>query len=134
MRALALLLLFAVSSCGLGAPVLAQHDGHHGHPLLGAQARHHPKEDEDVHTQFYSTWMRPDMPTVSCCNKLDCAPAESRMVNGEWQARRKGDKSWLKVPASKIELNRDSPDGRSHLCAQWGQVEIVFCFIAGSGT
>jgi hypothetical protein len=80
---------------------------------------------------FYETWMRPDQPGVSCCNRLDCAPvAEVRHINGRWSARRKSDGKWLSIPPEKVEHNRDSPDGRSHLCSMG---EAVFCFVVGSG-
>lgn len=44
---------------------------------------------------------------------------------------------WVKVPASKVEYDRDTPDGRSHLCGRRygfnGSNDFtVFCFIAGS--
>lgn len=93
-----------------------------------AQDHHHPPQDAVLHDIFYSTWMRPDQPTVSCCNKVDCAPAEARMTSGGWVARRRNDTQWFRIPPEKIELNRDSPDGRSHLCA----ADKVFCFIAGT--
>jgi hypothetical protein len=37
---------------------------------------------------------------------------------------------WITVPNERIELNRDSPDGRSHMCSQG---ELIFCAIIGSG-
>jgi hypothetical protein len=43
---------------------------------------------------------------------------------------------WIPIPPHKVEQKRDSPDGRSHLCARPesnGQF-YVFCFIRGSGT
>lgn len=97
----------------------------------GMAADHnHPPQDEAIHEQFYSNWYRPDNPAISCCNKQDCAPAEARRVNGQWQARHVGSATWLPIPDAKIELNRDSPDGRNHLCEIGG---MVFCFIVGSG-
>jgi hypothetical protein len=95
-----------------------------------AQVHHHPPADAEIHDKFYSTWERPDQPGVSCCNKQDCAPAEARMVNGQWQARHIGQATWLPIPESKIERRRDSPDGRNHLCEAYG---MVFCFLAGAG-
>lgn len=104
-----------------------------------AQDHHHPPADVALHEQFYSTWMRPDLPSASCCNRADCYPAEARFQNGHWHARRREDGAWLVVPTKKIELNRDSPDGRNHLCAPPPARESnyengVICFIAGSGT
>jgi hypothetical protein len=82
--------------------------------------------------RFYETWTRPDMPNVSCCNYQDCAPVRHvRQVNGRWQAQRESDGLWLTIPPEKIEHNRDSPDGRSHLCSIGA---TVFCFIVGSGS
>lgn len=95
-----------------------------------AQEHRHPPQDADTHAKFYSTWDRPDQPGVSCCNLMDCAPAEARVVNGKWQARKTGEANWTPIPDAKIETRRDSPDGRNHLCAMNG---LVFCFVAGSG-
>lgn len=96
-----------------------------------AVAQHfHPPQHAELHEQFYSNWYRPDQPAVSCCNKMDCAPAEARFVNGQWIARKFGETVWHRIPPQKVELNRDSPDGRSHLCELGGS---VFCFIAGAG-
>lgn len=53
------------------------------------------------------------------------------MVNGQWYARKVGMLQWLAVPVTKVELKRDNPDGRNHLCAIG---ETVLCFIAGGGT
>jgi hypothetical protein len=96
-----------------------------------AQEHRHPPQHADIHDHFYSTWERPDMPGVSCCDKKDCAPAEARFKDGVWHARQVGTSEWLTVPASKIEQRRDSPDGRSHLC---NIRDHVICFIHGSGT
>jgi hypothetical protein len=105
-----------------------------------SRAQHsHPPQDAGIHDRFYSTWMRPDMPTVSCCSKQDCYPVEARFSNGQWHAKRREDGKWLLVPASKIERNRDSPDGRNHLCApppnNYEDVPGgVYCFAIGGGT
>jgi hypothetical protein len=101
---------------------------------LGAPARGeehaHPPQDAAIHEQFYATWMRPDQPDQSCCNRRDCAPATAvRRRNGRWQAFRDGE--WLTIPPEKIERHRDSPDGRSHLCAVG---RAVLCFVPGAGT
>jgi hypothetical protein len=90
----------------------------------------HAPEDVEIHERFYSTWMRPDQPDQSCCNRRDCAPATRvRRLNGRWQAERDG--AWLTIPPEKIEQNRASPDGRSHLCAIGA---TVLCFVLGAGT
>lgn len=103
-----------------------------------AQHNGHPPQDQAIHEQFYSTWMRPDAPDLSCCNKKDCYPVEARFTNGQWFAKRREDGKWLAIPASKIEHNRDSPDGRNHMCAPKPENESwseggVFCFSIGGG-
>jgi hypothetical protein len=83
--------------------------------------------------EFYSTWMRPDMPNSSCCNQNDCSPAEARTRNGVLEARQirpDGYGPWLVVPPEKVEQERDSPDGLNHLCAIGSS---VLCFKAGGG-
>lgn len=103
-----------------------------------AQEHHHPKADEALHEKFYSTWYMPDEPTKSCCNKADCYPTEARWANNGWMARRREDGKWLRIPASKVERNRDNPDGRSHMCAPPPTAtsyppDTVFCFSLGGG-
>jgi hypothetical protein len=97
----------------------------------GVRAQH---SHEGTVGKFYETWMMPDAPKTSCCHGEDCAPAASRFVGGKWQAQ---DPSgvWVEIPAYKIEQNRDSPDGRSHLCGRkvWSGF-AVFCFVRGGGT
>jgi hypothetical protein len=99
-------------------------------PRLAAQEHHHQPQHAAIHDTFYKTWMRPDMPTVSCCSDRDCAPAEARMQNGGWIARKYGETVWHRIPPEKVEYNRDSPDGRNHLCEMNNN---VFCFIVGAG-
>lgn len=119
---LAAIALLSLSTCGMTTPVLAQD-------------HHHPPQDAELHEKFYSNWMMPDRPSVSCCDKKDCYPTEARFSNGQWHARRREDGKWLSVPASKVELNRDSPDGRNHMCAPPPERgDVPFCFIAGGGT
>lgn len=106
-----------------------------GHLINPASAQGHPPEHQALHERFYSTWMMPDAPKVSCCHNQDCAPAASRVVDGRWEAKRPDDDTWVQVPPSKIEQNRDSPDGRSHLCGRKiSSGFAVFCFIRGGGT
>lgn len=98
--------------------------------------RHHPPEDMPIHERFYSTWYMPDQPTKSCCNKADCYPTDIKYVEGQIYARRREDGKWLLIPASKLERNRDNPDGRNHLCAPPPQTyggDEVFCFAVGGG-
>jgi hypothetical protein len=104
-----------------------------------AQEHHHPPRDAALHERFYSNWMRPDDPTKSCCNLIDCYPTETRFVSGYWMARRREDGKWLRVPDAKVEHHRDNPDGRAHLCAPPPDREDlheggVICFSAGAGT
>jgi hypothetical protein len=100
----------------LASPALAQHPNH--------DASH-----------FYSSWMMPDNRQVSCCHNEDCQPAQSRIINGRWQARHNDADDWADIPASKIETDRDSPDGRSHLCGRRSIAGFtVFCFLPASGS
>jgi hypothetical protein len=103
-----------------------------------AQEGHHPSRDQAIHERFYSTWMMPQNRNVSCCHNEDCSPAEARLEDGNWIARKVGESDWAYVPPWKIEYDRDSPDGRSHLCGRHffrnGIDELtVFCFIPGAG-
>jgi hypothetical protein len=100
-----------------------------------AQDHHHPPQDEAIHQRFYKTWMMPDARHVSCCHDQDCAPAETQFRDGQWFARKVGETGdFTPVPDRKIERDRDSPDGRSHLCGRpFGSDFSVFCFIAGAG-
>lgn len=102
------------------APACAQEHYHGSEVIPGVVGR------------FYETWMRPDSPSISCCSRMDCdAVEEVRNVGGQWRAKRRKDGIWLSIPPQKIETNRDSPDGRAHMCSLGTQ---VFCFIVGSGT
>jgi hypothetical protein len=46
--------------------------------------------------------MMPDAPHVSCCHNEDCSPAESKVENGNWYARKSDDDEWIQIPASKV--------------------------------
>jgi len=105
-----------------------------------AQERHagHPAADLPTHEKFYSTWFMPDQPNKSCCNKADCYPTEVKFQNGQWFAQRREDGKFIPVPWSKVERNRDNPDGRNHVCmppptATSYQPNTVFCFALGGG-
>lgn len=99
-----------------------------------AMAQEHKHPDQTIYgatAKFYETWMRPDMPYASCCNRADCDVAvDVKRVDGHWWARKKGGGPLVSIPAEKIEQNRDSPDGQSHLCAINGS---VICFLPASG-
>lgn len=100
-------------------------------------SHNHPPQDVALHDRFYSSWMMPDARHVSCCHERDCYPVEARHDRTGWLAKRREDGKWLRVPAAKVETERDNPDGRSHLCAptpDMATTSEVFCFIAGSGT
>jgi hypothetical protein len=117
------LIVIALIIGGLFYPVFAQE--HHGHP----------PQDQTIHEKFYSNWMMPDSPHISCCHNEDCFPAQSKFVDGSWYARKTNDDDWILIPPNKIEQNRDSPDGRSHLCGRHASSGdfMVFCFARGGG-
>ncbi len=103
-----------------------------------AQEHRHPPQDADIHFRFYQNWKQPDNRAVSCCSDEDCFPALAKNVNGTWYARKDETEEWVRIPASKVEYDRDTPDGRSHLCGRrYGFNNdnhfTVFCFIAGQG-
>jgi hypothetical protein len=109
-------------------------------PPTVAQERHagHPAADLPTHEKFYSTWFMPDQPSRSCCNKADCYPTEVKFQNGQWFAQRREDGKFIPVPWSKVERNRDNPDGRNHVCMPPPTVtsyppNTVFCFALGGG-
>jgi hypothetical protein len=108
-----------------------------GTPGLAEPHRGHPAHDMPMHERFYATWMRPDYPHSSCCNNADCySPRGVKFENGAWWAIRREDDKWLRIPSEKIEQRRDSPDGRSHLCAPppgFYRSDTVFCFVPGAG-
>lgn len=103
--------------------------------LAQEHQHNHPPQDVPLHEKFYSTWYMPDAPTKSCCNKADCYPTEIKFENGAIFAKRREDGRWIKIPAAKVERNRDNPDGRNHLCApmpsQAYPDDTVFCFALG---
>ncbi len=121
----AALVTFAVAMTGLMEPGRAQE-------------HHHPAADAELHEKFYSTWMMPDKPERSCCNKSDCYPAEVRYQDGFWEARRREDGRYIRIPWEKIEQRRDNPDGRSHVCMpppnRGYRDDEIFCFSLGGGT
>lgn len=94
----------------------------------------HPPEHQSLHDRFYRGWMMPDNRQVSCCSEKDCAPAQSRLVDGRWQARNSDDEEWVNIPPNKVETERDSPDGRSHLCKlKMIGSTYVYCFLPAAG-
>ena len=98
----------------------------------------HRPQDLDLHHKFYNTWKMPDNRAISCCHDQDCQPAEAHQLpNGQWEARQEGDTgNFTPIPPQKVEYDRDSPDGRNHLCGRRlgiGNDFYVYCFIAGAG-
>lgn len=98
-----------------------------------SDAHHHPHADAELHDKFYSTWMRPDSPHISCCNKADCYPTVGQFRDGVWYGKRREDGAWLPIPPEKIETKRDMPDTRVHMCAPppgkpYYPENHVFCF------
>jgi hypothetical protein len=102
-----------------------------------AQERQHPAHDMALHEKFYSTWYMPDEPNKSCCNKADCYPTLVKYQDGQWWAMRREDHKYIPVPWKKVEINRNNPDGRNHLCApppsSAHAPNTVFCFALGGG-
>jgi hypothetical protein len=69
-------------------------------PAARSSAQHqHPPQDEPIHEKFYSTWMQPDKPNLSCCGQHDCYPTEARNEGGLWFAQRREDRSVASCPA-----------------------------------
>ena len=102
-----------------------------------AQERHHPAQDMALHEKFYSTWYMPDEPSKSCCNMADCYPTVVKFQGGQWWALRREDQRYIPIPWKKVEMNRNNPDGRNHLCAPPPSAHYapntVFCFALGGG-
>ncbi len=103
--------------------------------LLPAWGQHHHPGASPSLDHFYSTWMRPDSPHASCCNKMDCYSPERVELRGvDWYFERREDHKMVRVPPQKIEMNRDNPDGRNHVCASPPMGDTaVYCFIVGAG-
>lgn len=105
-----------------------------------AHAQHKPGHMA-LHHQFYSTWTMPDNRGVSCCHDQDCEPAEAHQIDGIWYARKESEREtypeFIRIPPNKVEQERDSPDGRSHMCGRrYGFTNMqmsVFCFLPAAG-
>ena len=103
------------------------------YPHARAQEHHHPTETiYGATAEFYRTWRRPDAPGISCCSDKDCYVTRTRYRGGKIQAIHRESGDWIDVPPEKVEQNRDSPDGLSHICAS--AMKFVFCFKEGGGT
>jgi hypothetical protein len=94
---------------------------------------HHPgKTFTGEIAKFYETWMRPDMPESSCCNKNDCDMTQAYFdrAKGVWKALSKVTGEWIEIPNGKIKCNREVPPG-AHLCeTAYG----VLCFGVEGGS
>lgn len=123
MRKLAKLMKYGAPALALlllAMPALAQEHHHPSETIYGATGR------------FYETWMRPDQPASSCCNRHDCETAvDVKQIEGRWWARKKSGGPLMSIPPEKVEQRRDSPDGQSHICSVGS---TVLCFLPGGGT
>jgi hypothetical protein len=103
----------------------------------------HPPQDEAIHEQFYSNWLRPDENLRnadgdrqhSCCNKNDCAPVDGvKYEDGSMWMLRHIDQRWIRIPPEKLETSypdeRQSPDVRAHMCSTG---ITVYCAVLGGG-
>lgn len=110
--------------------------------LVGTAFGQHKPEHMALHTQFYNTWQMPDNRGVSCCHDEDCEPAEAYQKDGAWYARKISEipthPEYVRVPPQKVEQDRDSPDGRNHICGRrygFNNMELsVFCFLPAGGS
>jgi hypothetical protein len=105
-------------------------------PIAAQDIHHHEGMTPEV-DRFYSTWRQPafgNPRTAGCCDRTDCYPTTAKFEDGLWWARHRETGRWIIVPNHKVEHDqidaRESPDGRSHLCAN--PHGYVFCFVAGS--
>ena len=71
---------------------------------------------------IYGSWMKNDG-TGSCCNDMDCAPAEVRIMNKRWEVKLHG--HWVPVP-DEVILKKNSPDGQAHVC---NKGVTILCFV-----
>lgn len=83
----------------------------------------HPPQDMALHEKFYSNWKR-HKTNGDCCDNRDCYPTRAVFDEalGLWKAQRREDGKMLIIPRDVYdpdhpELERESPDGRAHLCA-----------------
>lgn len=62
---------------------------------------------------------------------------EIHFVDGKIYAGRREDRNDILIPSQKVERNRDSPDGRNHLCAPppaLSPADTVYCFALGGAS
>jgi hypothetical protein len=80
------------------------------------------------HEDFYLKLNRNDG-KGTCCNLMDCRPAQSRMVGDHYEVKVDGE--WTPVPNDKIN-SVVAPDGGAHVCAprQVGPNKgVLFCVV-----
>jgi hypothetical protein len=82
----------------------------------------------------YTGWRQPKT-GISCCSSVehaggDCAPVQARYKDGKWHAQSHWDGKWLEVPDDVILSDRDSFDGRPHMC-ETKNSRTILCFVPG---
>ena len=99
---------------------------------------------EMYHQDFYSHWLRPDAPQVSCCDEKiwygkdgvkwstgHCYPApDAKLVNGTWWVKFDNGR-WFIVPEERILRREASPNPAvGHICENWknNKEDPVLCF------
>lgn len=115
----------------LATPAAAAPSGESG-PRL-----HHHKGMSSEIDRFYSFWLQPNggnKRVSSCCSGQDCYPVEIKSAAGRYWFKHRETGRWMIVPDNRVESlqpdPRESPDGRSHVCAN--EFGHVHCFVAGS--
>jgi hypothetical protein len=105
-------------------------------PIAAQEIHHHEGMPEAV-DRFYSTWRQPaygNPRTMGCCDRTDCYPTQAKFQDGLWFAKHRETGRWIIIPPDKVEHDqidpRESPDGRTHLCAN--RYGTVYCFVVGS--
>lgn len=83
---------------------------------------------------FYRTWVAPDNPNLKCCGEYDCYPTRIIQQNGKWVFMNRETRKWQEIPDQKMEWNRDTPDGQSHVCHPKFDTNTVWCAIVGTGS
>ncbi len=89
-------------------------------------ARAQDSRSHQLYHQFYQDWK--DDKGASCCNQMDCHPAEIRQKGENVEV--KIDNEWIKVPPEKIRPYT-TPDMQSHVC---NQGKRILCVSVGGGT
>lgn len=81
---------------------------------------------------WYQKLMRPDVPSMSCCNKHDCTPTQAKLVDGKWRALKAG--RWITIPNEKIN-SEESYDSQAHICwyPSTAATDDVLCFVKPGG-